>query len=179
MLLTALALTGAALQTPELPAIPEILATSDVTLVLDASGSHLAARNLGPAPQLLLFCQPTRGARAHVLLLPGQRLVVPIPEGAEGFLLEALDGTTPDSPSSGSLAVDGLRADGVAPVWVRRVERALEVVRVEGTEAPELTPVRTGPGLVRRMAAHVPAPVPTVDRKRTRDRLEKRPLPPV
>ena len=174
----ALALLGSALQAPTLPPLPAVLRDAQVTVVLQATSTHFSASNLSGTPQLLLFSEPTSGFRASLWVVPGQHLLLSIPDGAEGFLVEAFADALPSSPSTGSLSVDAMRGDLARPIWARRHSDTLEAVRVLANGITVET-VDHGPSLLPMARAHVPAPIPSADRRKKNDKLEKRPLPPV
>lgn len=176
MLLTALALLGSISQSPAPAALPPAIAARDVRLVVQASSTHLVAENLGAAPQLLLFSEPAVGFRAARFLAPGERATFPLPDGlATTFRLEAFEGPWPVTRSTGTFGVDDVRA-AAGDVFVAIAdERGLSLRHVRGG-ADEA--VETGPSLYPGVA-HVPAPIPSADRRPATRRIEKRPLPPV
>jgi hypothetical protein len=176
MLLTALALLGSLTQAPAPAALPAQLAARDVRIVVQASSSHLVAENHAATPQLLLFSEPSVGFRAARLLAPGERASFALPEGlAPGFRMEAFDGATPASRSTGSFAVDDVRAHTDTMIVGVGAEQRVALLFVEGAAEVELA---TGPSLYPALA-HVPAPIPSVDRRPATRRIERRPLPPV
>jgi hypothetical protein len=175
MLLPVLALLGTLAQAPAPSTIPTALAGADVRIALQASTSCFVAENLGPEPQLLLFCEPTIGYRSARLLAPGERAVFALPAGlAPSFRIEAFGGGSPLDRSTGAFSLDDLREHGDAVFGVAG-ERGLALVEVQGDTLTELS---TGPSLYPTIA-HVPVPVPTADRRPPTRRIEKRPLPPV
>ncbi|MEZ6016371.1 MAG: hypothetical protein R3F49_14735 [Planctomycetota bacterium] len=184
MLLTALALISSFTQAPGPVELPAALAGADVRLVVQASWSHVSAENLGATPQLLLFSEPSVGFRSARKLAPGERVTFALPDSvAPTFRMEAFEGPTLRSASTGSFSLADLgAATGEAAFGVRHPHE-LQLVEVNGAT---LTRVATGTSLLPSAtsgsatgAAHVPTPIPTEDRRPATRRIEKRPLPPV
>lgn len=177
MLLPVLALLGSLVEAPAAPVAPAPLADAPVSLVLQASGTHFAARNVGGLPQLCWFHDPATGHRSALYLAPGAHLVVALPsELCETLRFEAFDGGWLGAPSAGSFTIGSLRSEGTSAVWCVREGGSVTAYRQSGTEVQAIEP---GPSLFPELATHVPAPIPSEDRRTRLHRLEKRSLPPV
>lgn len=176
MLHHALVLLGALSQAPIVAVVPAALEGSDVCLVVQTTGSHLCAENLGARPQILLFSEPSVGFRAARVLAPGERALFAVPEAlASTFRMEAFDGSSLSGPSTGSISLDELRLRDGDTVFGVLDATGLALV---GVDDAAIATIPTGPSLYATLT-HVPAPIPSADRRPATRRIEKRPLPPV
>jgi len=187
-------LTAAALILTQIPGevpVPVELKDAAIEVTLQSTSNHLAAENTSFVGQLLLFgCEGADTLRA-VHLLPGSRVVYAFPRGyAQDLLVEVIALDEEGWRNSGAIPLASLESSLDGTLWMQdgsdrsvgwgRGPAGLEhlgphrdlVPAALRAIHPELTD--------HTLAAHVPVPVPTEDKKGGKPPvLEKKQLPPV
>lgn len=193
MLIIVLTLALNLAQLPQPVPIPAELENANIEVVLHATQNHFAAENRSAGLHLLFFGSEELGTFAVLRLGPGQRMVHAFPRGSiDDVLVEVVAVSDRAWRNTGALRMPELRNSAQGTLWIQgAADRSVAWGQRPGgiqhlAAQAELLAAETlaaHPGLrdhSSSLAAHVPVPLPTQDKKGSRPPvLDKKPLPPV